>query len=81
MESTSMMKFKTIAPTAHMLPIIQINFKKRFLRKLNKHGHGNLVVILQVEWVRNFGDIRINALQVLTYYSFSRSFCYYDARL
>ena len=34
-------KFKVIASTAHTLPIFQIFFKKRFLRKSKKPGHGN----------------------------------------
>ena len=79
MESTSVKKFKVIVSAVQTFPIFHIFFKKRFLRKFNKPGHGSLVLILQVEWVVNFDYIRNNALQVLTYYSFSRSLCYDDA--
>ena len=67
--------------TLHTLPISQILVKqKRFLRKSRNPGHGNLVLILQVEWDKNYDSIRINFLQILTYYSFSRSLCYDDTR-
>ena len=61
-------------------------FKKIFLRKSSKPGHGNLVLdtsTVQVELSKlnfNFNDTRTNFLQVLTYYGFSRLFCYDDAR-
>ena len=71
-------KFKAIAPTAYTSPIFQIFFKKRFLRKSSKPGHGVLVLILQVEWDRNFDDIRTNFLQALIYYNFSKSLSHDD---
>ena len=69
-------------------PIFQIIFflKKRFLRKFSKPGHGSLVLIastVQVELSKlnfNYDDIRTNFLQVLTYYGFSRLWCYDDAK-
>ena len=84
-ESNFFKKFKAIASTAHTSPIFHFFFKKRFLRKSSKPGHGNLVLItstVQVELSKlnfNFDDIRTNFLQVLTY-GFSRLFCYDDAR-
>ena len=73
--------YPTLWETLHTLPISQILVKQeRFLRKSRNHGHGNLVLILQVEWDKNYDSIRINFLQILTYHSFSRSFCYDGTR-
>ena len=60
--------------------------KKSFRRKFSKPGHGSLVLItstVQVELSKlnfNYDDIRTNFLQVLTYYGFSRLWCYDDAK-
>ena len=67
-------------------PYFRSFYKKRFLRKSSKPGHGNLVLItstVQIELSKlsfNFDDIRTNFLQVLTYYGFSRLLCSDDAR-
>ena len=50
MESNFVEKFKAIASTAQTLLIFQIFlYKKKFLIKSIKLGHGNLVLMLQVE--------------------------------
>ena len=56
MESNFFGKFKAIASLPILLPYFRLFFKKkkkkRFLRKLSKPGHGNLVLIastVQVE--------------------------------
>ena len=62
--------------TSHTSPIFQIFLKESFLAKSSKPGHGNLVLItstVQVELSKlnfNVDDVRINFLQVLTYYGF-----------
>ena len=80
MKSKFVGKFKAIPSTAHTLPIFQIFLNKQFLWKSSQPGLENLVLILQFEWDRNFGDIRANILEVWTYYGFSRSLCYDDTR-
>ena len=65
-------KFKAIASLAHTSPIFQIFlFKKRFIRKSSKPGHGSLVLITSTVRVElsqlnfNFDDIKSYFLQVL----------------
>ena len=48
-ESNFVNKFKAVVSTAHTSTIFQIFFKKIFIRKSSKSGHGNLVLILQVK--------------------------------
>ena len=85
-EYNSFEKFKAIASMPILRPYFRSFYKKRFLRKSSKPGHGNLVLItstVQIELSKlsfNFDDIRTNFLQVLTYYGFSRLLCYDDAR-
>ena len=89
-ESNSFEKFKAIASLPILRPYFRFLFyylkkKKKFLGKISKPGHGNLVLItstVQVELWKlecHFDDIRINFLQVLAYYGFSRSLYYDDA--
>ena len=69
-ESNFFEKFTAIAslPSAHTLFMFQIFFfKKIFLRKSSKPGHGNLVPTVQVELSKlnvNFDDVRTYFLQV-----------------
>ena len=69
LESNSFEKFKVKAS----LPIFQIIlFKRRFLRKSSKPGHGNLVLIISTAQIKlsikffNFDIIGTTSLQVLT---------------
>ena len=77
MESNSVEKFKATASTPRTSPIFKIFYVKKDFSKL---GHGNLVLILQVDWDRNFDDIRTGFLHFWTYHGFSRSLCYDNLR-
>ena len=80
-EPNSAKKFEAInSDNCPHFALVSYFVKKRFRRKSSDSGHGNLDLILQVEWDRNFDGIRTNFLQVLTYYSFSRSLFYDDVR-
>ena len=63
--------FKVIASLTIIHPYFRHFFKKSFLRKSSKHGHGNLVLVtstVQVELSKlnfNSNDIRTYFLQVL----------------
>ena len=85
MESNSYEKFIAIVSLLILRPYFRGFFKKRFLRKFSKPGHGNLVLLTSTAKVDlsnlnfNFDDRRTNFLQVLTYHDFSRLLSY-DAR-
>ena len=63
--------FKVIASLTIIHSYFRHFFKKRFIRKSNKHGHGNLVLVISTVQVElselnfNFDDIRTYFLQVL----------------
>ena len=69
-ELTSVEKFKAIVSLLILRPYCRFFFKKRFIRKSSKPGHGNLVLItssVQVELWKlsvNFDYIRTKFLQV-----------------
>ena len=70
-ESNFFKKFKAIGSLPILCPYFRFFFKKGFLRKSGKPGHGNQVLItsiVQVELSKlnfNFDDIRTYFLQVL----------------